>query len=231
MLRKDFSGCVVPDVTPRFGTIGEGIHHVVILDAIRMPQNQKSSLSDDGKIVKGEMKLLDKARPCFDQEVTTMVFQIKGGTNVIFDHRSDFGWAKKNELFTSRKTGEQIMLDQDFINKNGLVEFQGKWYKPNADINKEIGIEDAAKEKDCFNMLSRVYAAAGLVGDVFDPKKLVGRELKINVVVDEFARPGDKFNRFKVAGWYKVDEEVATTAPKAKAAVLATAEVDDDLPF
>lgn len=231
MLKKSYVGVIVPEIAAsRFGTLKEGVHLVVIRDAVEMRQNQELTLSNDCKIVVGADKPITIARPCFDQDITSIAFQLVGGTEVIVDRRSNFGWAKLNETFVSRKTGEVIMLDDAFVQKHGLKEFGGKYYIPNADLNKEVAIEDAAAEAKCFDMLARVYNATGLVGQAMDAKSLIGKELKIKVDINTFAKPGDKFGRYKVTGWYKSDATVSTTVEKT-VAVAEPEDVPVDLPF
>ena len=232
MLKKSYVGVIVPEIAAsRFGTLKEGVHVVVIKDAIEMRQNQELTLSYACKIVIGNDKPLAVARPCFDQDITSIAFQLKDGTEVIVDRRSNFGWAKLNETFVSRKTGEIIMLDDAFIAKHGLKEFGGKYFIPNADPNKEVAIEDAAAEAKCFDMLARVYNAVGLAGQAMDAKSLIGKELKIKVDINTFAKPGDKFGRYKVTGWYSVNADVHTTVQKTVAVEEPAGEVPADLPF
>lgn len=231
MLKKSFVGVIVPEIAAsRFGTLKEGVHVVIIKDAIEMRQNQELTLSNNCNIVIGDDKPIAIARPCFDQDITSIVFQLKDGTEVIVDRRSNFGWAKLNETFVSRKTGEVIMLDDAFVAKHGLKEFGGKYYIPNANLNKEVAIEDAAAEAKCFDMLARVYNAVGLAGQAMDAKSLIGKELKIKVDINQFSKPGDKFGRYKVTGWYPVTADVHTTVQKT-AAVEEPTEVPTDLPF
>lgn len=231
MLKKSYKGVIVPEIAAsRFGTLKEGVHLVVIKDAVEMRQNQELTLSNDCKIVVGADKSIAIARPCFDQDITSIAFQLKDGTEVIVDRRSNFGWAKLNETFVSRATGEVVMLDAALIAKHGLKEFAYKYYVPNADPNKEVGIEDAAAEAKCFDMLARVYNAVGLAGQEMNPASLIGKELKIKVEVNPFSKPGDKFERYKVSGWYKADANVSTTVEKT-VAVAEPAEAPLDLPF
>lgn len=252
MLKKSYVGVIVPEIAAsRFGTLKEGVHVVIIKDAIEMRQNQELTLSNDCKIVVGNDKPIAIARPCFDQDITSIAFQLKDGTEVIVDRRSNFGWAKLNETFRTRyqkdivdpTTGEilhkqgdvdltrDIMLDATFIAKHGLKEFGGKYFIPNANPLKEVGIEDAAAEAKCFDMLARVYNATELAGQAMDAKSLIGKELKIKVDINTFAKPGDKFGRYKVTGWYPVTANVSTTVEKAVAVTEPTEEVPANLPF
>jgi len=232
MLKKSYVGVIVPEIAEsRFGTLKEGVHVVVIKDAIEMRQNQELTLSNDCKVIVGNDKSIAIARPCFDQDITSIAFQLKDGTEVIVDRRSNFGWAKLNETFVSRATGEIVMLDAALIAKHGLKEFGGKYYIPNTNPLKEAGIEDAAAEAKCFDMLARVYNATGLAGQAMDAKSLIGKELKIKVDINTFAKPGDKFGRYKVTGWYPVTANVSTTVEKAIAVTKESADVPVDLPF
>jgi len=74
MLKKSFIGVVIPEMAEaRFGSLKEGVHLVVICDAIYAEQNQDLDLADEtARLVKGATKLITKAHPAFNQDITAV---------------------------------------------------------------------------------------------------------------------------------------------------------------
>lgn len=282
MFTKSWAGIIVPEVSQnRFGSIKEGVHIVTIKDAKNMYQNDELDLADvTAKIVFKGVKSLAKAHPAFNQDITSIVFQLKGGLPVIVDRRSNCGWAKFGQMFWGRfkddvkdpttgvilhkkgdvktrlteeyvdiATGEVypigamdpregIMLNEAFVNKHGLILFDGKYYLPVKSTKDgkyypedAIGIENSSKEQSCEDFMLKVYSACGLAGQEVNPASLIGKELKIKVDINTFAKPGDKFGRYKVTDWYPVTTNVSTTVEKATVVAEEPAEVPANLPF